>query len=179
MADWHYIGHYGQLGPLTREQIEELIEGGVIARDTYVWRVGMTTWIHAEKVPELATVFRANGMQEPPPMPSASSMTGHQVATPPVPGNPFGRVEPPFPQPTVGQMPSFHITKSDKSRTVGGIIQLLIPGVGRMYMGYWAVGVLQLVLSMCFVGWVWSVIDGIIILTGGVRIDGYGRELNE
>src|SRR5579859_2938673 len=41
VGEWYYIGHYGQLGPLTREQIDELVTGGVISRDTYVWRAGM------------------------------------------------------------------------------------------------------------------------------------------
>jgi TM2 domain-containing membrane protein YozV len=76
--------------------------------------------------------------------------------------------------------PVFGSIKSDKSRTAGGILQIIIPGVGRMYLGYSAIGVLQLLLSFCAgVGWLWSVIDGIIILAGGVKMDGYGRYLTD
>ena len=60
MADWYYIGHYGQLGPLTREQIDELIDGGVIARDTFVWSTGMAEWQPADRISEkkVARLFR-------------------------------------------------------------------------------------------------------------------------
>ncbi len=67
---------------------------------------------------------------------------------------------------------------SDKSRLLGGILQLIIPGIGRMYLGYSAIGVLQFFLGICTgVLWLWSIIDGILILTGNLRIDGYGRRL--
>jgi hypothetical protein len=48
-----------------------------------------------------------------------------------------------------------------------------------MYLGYAAIGVLQLVLFACTgVGIVWAWVDGIIILSGGVKFDGLGRPLN-
>lgn len=73
------------------------------------------------------------------------------------------------------------LPKSDRSRVLAGVLQLIIPGTGRMYLGYAAQGVLQLFLTPfgCGVGWLWSVIDGLIILTGGVKLDGYGRRLND
>lgn len=73
----------------------------------------------------------------------------------------------------------FPSARSDKSRTLGGILQLLVPGVGRIYLGYSATGILQLASSLCGVGILWSWIDGIFILSGGVSIDGYGRHLND
>ncbi|RYG37576.1 TM2 domain-containing protein [bacterium] len=69
--------------------------------------------------------------------------------------------------------------KSDRSRALGGVLQLIIPGAGRIYLGYSAIGVLQLILWPCGVGWIWGFIDGIVILTGGVRMDGYGRHLTD
>jgi len=83
------------------------------------------------------------------------------------------------PTPTSSNYPVFATVRSDKSRTAGGVLQLIIPGVGRMYLGYTAIGVLQLILTPCGVGWLWSIIDGVIILAGGFRMDGYGRQLNE
>src|SRR5687768_11065877 len=82
VADWYYIGHYGQLGPLTLEQMDELVQGGVIGHDTYVWRSGMTDWLHAATVNELSSSFSAGAAfnsPPPPPMPSASSQA--QTAT--------------------------------------------------------------------------------------------------
>ncbi|MGV3615955.1 MAG: GYF domain-containing protein [Fimbriimonas sp.] len=168
-AEWFYIGHYGQLGPLTREQLEELVEGGVVAADTYVWRQNMTDWVPAEKVPELAAIFRRPGMATPPPPPGSPRPN----TAPVVPARPAA------PTPYGVHHPVFSPVQSDKSRTAGGILQLLIPGIGRIYLGYLAIGVLQLVLSLCGVGLVWSWIDGVVILSGGVKLDGYGRQLNE
>jgi len=172
-ADWYYIGHYGQLGPLTREQIDELIEGGVIVRDTYVWRNGMTDWITADRMPDLTASFsRANPYTAPPPPPDPRT---RQAEPPTIPGYGYDRA----PAPASNNYPAFANVRSDKSRTAGGVLQLIIPGIGRMYLGYTAIGVLQLILSPCGVGWLWSLIDGVIILAGGVKMDGYGRQLNE
>lgn len=171
-AEWFYIGHYGQLGPLTREQLEELIEGGVVAADTYVWRAGMTDWIPAEKVPEFSSVFRRSGVAVPPPPPGSP-----RPAPPQAP-----QAQRPSAHPATYQAPLGHIyssVQSDKSKTAGGILQLLVPGIGRIYLGYLAIGVLQLVLTPCGVGLIWSWIDGVVILSGGVKLDGYGRQLNE
>lgn len=171
-AEWFYIGHYGQLGPLTREQLEELVEGGVVAADTYVWRAGMTDWIPAEKVPELSSVFRRSGVAVPPPPPGAS-----RPVPPVAPQNPRPTVHPtPY---VTSHVPIYSPVQSDKSKMAGGILQLLIPGIGRIYLGYLAIGVLQLVLTPCGVGLIWSWIDGVVILSGGVKLDGYGRQLNE
>jgi TM2 domain-containing membrane protein YozV len=81
--------------------------------------------------------------------------------------------------PVSGYQPVFAGIRSDRSRAAAGILQLILPGVGRMYLGYLAYGVLQLLLTImtCGLLWLWSFIDGIIILTGGVKLDGYGRQL--
>ena len=73
------------------------------------------------------------------------------------------------------------MARSDKSRTVAGILQILIPGAGRIYLGYAALGVIQLFLAIftCMLLHVWSIIDGILILSGEVRIDGYGRSMDD
>lgn len=175
-AEWYYIGHYGQLGPLTREQIDELVEGGVIVRDTYVWRAGMTDWVAAESIVELQALFKQGSPYTSPP-PAPSTRTAGPPAPPVVPARRDPNNAMLGIQPT-GLSP-FPLVRSDKSRTLGGVLQILIPGVGRMYLGYPAIGVLQLVMTLCGVGFLWSWIDGIIILSGGVRMDGYGRQLND
>lgn len=177
MADWYYIGHYGQLGPLTRDQIDELIVGGVITRETYVWHPGMPDWLTADRVSELADCFRmSQPFGAPPPPPG-------QRAAPPR----FGEVYAPYgtdygQQPTSTGIygyssPSYLPVASDRSRVAAGILQIVLPGVGRIYLGYAAIGVLQLVLAFCGVGVIWAWIDGILIFAGSPRVDGFGRSL--
>lgn len=177
MADWYYIGNYGQLGPLTREQVDELIDGGVISRETYVWRSGMPQWQVAEYVPELGDAFRrADPYMAPPPPPMSSpTMTATMHSQP---SRPYGSGQW-APAITGGNVLSL---KSDKSRVLAGLLNLLPPGGwGRLYLGYSAYGVLQLVLGLvtCGVLYLWSVIDGIVMLVGGVKYDGYGRALED
>jgi hypothetical protein len=176
VGEWYYIGHYGQLGPLTREQVEELVQGGVIVRETYVWRAGMTDWIRADAAPELQACFRVMQPAGPPPPPISQVSP---VTSPPSYGTDFNPAQNQTLATSHAYYPRVATIKSDRSKTAAGVLQLLIPGAGRMYMGFWAIGVVQLVLSPCFVGWVWSVIDGIVILGGGVKMDGYGRQMQD
>jgi hypothetical protein len=180
--DWYYIGHYGQLGPLTLEQMEELVQGGVVAPDTYVWRTGMADWTHAGGAAELRPFLAASpsySAPPPPPVgisapPTIPSQPGYEVSAPPKLSTPVSS----YPSPYSGN--SFPALRSDRSRVLAGILQLVLPGIGRMYLGYAAYGVLQLVLTFCFlVGYLWSIVDGILILAGTPKLDGYGRVLAE
>lgn len=179
MAEWYYIGHYGQLGPLTREQIEELVDGGVIQRDTYVWKAGMADWLPASRVADLETLFRspsASAMPPPPPAAARAPLIDPLPATSATTAISFQGTEPMVP--AFDRYPLYGGARSDKSRIAAGVLQLVLPGVGRMYLGYSAIGVLQLLLAFCGgIGYIWSIIDGILMLTGAVRMDGYGREL--
>ncbi|MGW0175924.1 TM2 domain-containing protein [Rhodococcus sp. NPDC003322] len=84
---------------------------------------------------------------------------------------------------------------SDKSKVAAGLLQMLLPflsicGVGRLYIGSTAIGLIQLLgmfvalfMSLVLIGipfvigfWLWTFIDGIMILAGNVR-DGQGRKL--
>lgn len=160
MFEWYYVGQYGQLGPLSEEQMLELVDSRVILDETFVWKYGMKDWTRASTVPLFASRFAPAG---PPPVPGtapapvlqsqaagAGWTTGIQAA---------------------------HLV-SPCNRVLGGILQL-IPGVGRMYLGYLAIGLLQFILAFCSCGLfaIWSLIDGVLILTGHVKIDGYGRVL--
>jgi len=174
VADWYYIGHYGQLGPLTRDQIDELVDGGVISRETYVWSTGMAEWLPADRVAELRSIFSVSQpIAAPPPPPTMPRVPNPQAmpVRPAYPGDPYSAMPSPFGSP-------YSQLRSDRNRVLAGVLQLLIPGVGRIYLGYAAHGVLQLLFFPCFgIGLLWSFIDGIIILTGGVKLDGYGRHL--
>ena len=71
---------------------------------------------------------------------------------------------------------------SDKSKLTAGLLQIFLGGfgVGRFYLGYTTIGVLQIVVTIvtCGVGSIWGLIDGIMILIGNVP-DPQGRMLRE
>ena len=66
-----------------------------------------------------------------------------------------------------------------KSRLAGGLLNIFLPGIGRIYLGYVGIGVAQLLLAFIGVGAIWSFIDGIIILVGSVLVDGKGNPLGD
>jgi len=182
--DWYYVGHYGQLGPLTFEQLQELIRDGVVERDTYVWAGGMPSWVHAQALPILAPFF-AETQQSPPPftpgVPQQPTIpSAPQPFSPPAPTSGFMTHQ--FGSAPVVNYNSYMLAEpvSDKSRVVAGILNIILPGVGRMYLGHVAHGVIQLILTPCVgVGAIWALIDGILMLTGAVKYDGYGRRLKD
>ena len=66
---------------------------------------------------------------------------------------------------------------SDKSKVIAGILQLTLGGfgVGRFYLGNVGMGLAQ--LFTCGGLGVWSLIDGILLLTGNNHTDEHGRIL--
>lgn len=72
-----------------------------------------------------------------------------------------------------------------KSKLVAGLLGILVgwAGVHRFYLGYTAIGVAQIIVSLltCFtVGWIWGLIEGILILVGStITTDADGRPLKE
>lgn len=81
-----------------------------------------------------------------------------------------------------GRDPLTGLPLSDKSKVTAGLLQILLGGfgVGRFYLGYTTIGVLQLVVSLvtCGIGAIWPLIDGIMILMGNVP-DTQGRKLRD
>ena len=59
------------------------------------------------------------------------------------------------------------------------IIALLLGGLGihNFYLGYTGKGVAQLLLSCVGVGFIWGLIDGIMIFTGKINTDSEGNPL--
>lgn len=185
------------MGPLSDSQMAELIAGGVIERETYVWRDGMLDWVPAISVTELTVHFvSAPGAAQPPPPPPSSSapkpfgsnlgVVGRVPAGPtgPTPPPGFAGANPNYMPPysgVAGYGPGYAgmvpVQQSDKSKVVAGILNMIIPGVGRMYLGYPVIGVLQLLTTFCAVGIFWAFVDGLLMLTGNVKEDGYGRPL--
>ncbi|BDT95437.1 MULTISPECIES: TM2 domain-containing protein [Nocardia] len=99
----------------------------------------------------------------------------------PYPGVPQG-YNPNDPEAPWGRDP-FGAPLSDKQKLVAGLLQIFLGsfGVGRFYLGYTGLGIAQLVVSVltCFtVGWIWGIVDGILMLTGKVP-DSNGRPLRD
>ncbi|MCB9858490.1 MAG: TM2 domain-containing protein [Phycisphaerales bacterium] len=69
---------------------------------------------------------------------------------------------------------------SHRSKVVAGVLGLLLGGLGihRFYLGYTGIGLIQLLLSCTGISWIWGLVEGIIILTGGMQ-DVDGRDLRD
>jgi uncharacterized RDD family membrane protein YckC len=55
--NWHYAKGTKQSGPITLEEILGLIASGHLSPSNKVWREGMSDWVEAKSVPELASGF--------------------------------------------------------------------------------------------------------------------------
>ncbi|MBN8691513.1 MAG: DUF4339 domain-containing protein [Armatimonadetes bacterium] len=173
--DWFYIGQFGQLGPLSEEQMIELIRDEVVKPETYVWKAGMADWVRAQSIPQFVGTFPSGSGHVPPPQPLI------QQPTPaPSPTIPSWTQTPQPPQPMMHHVPHALVPYSDKSRIAAGVLNLFLPGVGRMYLGFVTVGIIQFLTSFCFgIGALWSIIDGILFLTRQNNTDVRGRVLKD
>ena len=101
---------------------------------------------------------------------------------PPAGGFGYGYGAPP-PGASWGVDPMTGLPLSDKSRVVAGLLSIFLGsfGVGRFYTGHVGFGVGQLAVTFLTcgtLGWVWPVIDGVLMLTGKVT-DAQGRPLRD
>lgn len=72
-------------------------------------------------------------------------------------------------------------TRPVKSRIVAGLLGLILgaAGIHRMYLGFWGLGIAQLVITYITGGFgvVWGFVDGVLIITGHINKDAKGRPL--
>ena len=54
-----------QVGPLSQQDIAQLVKDKKIVNETYMWKPGMDDWDIAEKIPEILRIVALN----PPPIP--------------------------------------------------------------------------------------------------------------
>jgi TM2 domain-containing membrane protein YozV/ribosomal protein L40E len=78
-----------------------------------------------------------------------------------------------------------------KSKLVAGLLGIFVGcfGIHRFYLGYNTIGVIQVLVTVvggiitCGVGWlagwIWGLVEGILILTGSINRDAQGRPLAE
>ncbi|MBY3433334.1 RDD family protein [Rhizobium laguerreae] len=67
MTVWYYAVGQEQKGPVREDELRDLIRGGQVKKETFVWREGMDTWQAASERSELAATFSS-----PPPLPAPS-----------------------------------------------------------------------------------------------------------
>ena len=118
-----------------------------------------------EENPYSAGAGDNSGQTPPPPPPPGFGA----APTPPPPGPGGPGYAAPQPGAPFGIDPISGLPYSDKTKLIAGLLQILIPiGIGRMYMGHVSIGVAQLVVTIltCGLGYIWSLIDGILILVG-------------
>lgn len=60
-----------QSGPFGWQQLQQMVQGGQITKDTHVWKQGMANWELAGNVQELSSLFGAVPPPPPPPPPPA------------------------------------------------------------------------------------------------------------
>jgi len=63
-SEYHLFINGQKIGPHNLQQIEQWIQNGLVTRDIFVWKPGMTGWEEAGKVPEFSNLFTS-----PPPNP--------------------------------------------------------------------------------------------------------------
>lgn len=69
-----------------------------------------------------------------------------------------------------------------KSKLAAGLLGIFLGGLGvhNFYLGYTGKGIAQIFLSFCFgIGYIWGLIEGIMILAGSINKDAKGVPLKE
>lgn len=74
-----------------------------------------------------------------------------------------------------------------KSKIAAGLLGIFLGALGihNFYLGYTGKAVAQLLITVLtcgifsFVSAIWGLIEGILILTGSINVDGYGVELKD
>lgn len=131
----------------------------------------------------------AGGQPSPTSYESPTPMPYPAAGSPPPPrpsgyGPPSGGYSPP----TAAYAPYGYVAIDPfaKSRTVAGILGILLGGLGlhRFYLGYVGIGVLQIVVTFLTFGTgaIWGLVEGILYLTqrtGQFSVDATGRPLRE
>lgn len=104
---------------------------------------------------------------------------------PPYQQAPYQQPQQPYQQPY--QQPPFQGGYDQKSKVAAGILGILLGSLGihNFYLGYTGKGVAQLLITLCTCGigaaatGIWGLVEGIMILTGSISVDGKGVPLKD
>jgi len=152
---WLSIGDGKTYGPYTVAELLRYRGDGRLPAAAQVCPEGQAEWRSAETVLELGGPGSTPPIAPPPPAPGAG---------PPAAPDPLA-----------------------KSKVAAGVLGILLGALGihNFYLGYTLKGLVQLGISVLTCGWlapvaaVWGLIEGILILTGSIRVDGSGRPLRD
>lgn len=62
---WYYAQNGQQVGPVSPEELKNLLSSQALVRDTPVWREGMAQWLPANQIPELVQGLPAGMLSQP------------------------------------------------------------------------------------------------------------------
>jgi hypothetical protein len=149
---YYVIGANGsQYGPIDEATVKTWIAEGRLGPVSLSFKTGEAGWVPLSTRDELKELFAAA----------------------PAPGTPGAPGAPPAPVPVGPETPKDWLTALLLSIFLG------LLAVDRFYLGYTGLGVLKLVISVftCGIaGWVWWIIDIILIANGSLR-DAQGRPM--
>ena len=84
-------------------------------------------------------------------------------------------------QQNVGAQPGAPVNPEAKSKMAAGLLGIFLGawGIHNFYLGNTSRGVIQIVVTIvtCGIGGIWGLIEGILILTGSINVDGQGNPL--
>lgn len=139
------------------------------------------------------------GVPVPPPYPTQQPYNGQQAAPQaqnPAPQQPFGAPpqapQPPYPygapqQPYAAPAPMVVDPNMQKSKMAAGLLGIFLGsfGVHNFYLGYTGKAVAQLLITVLtcgfgsFVSGIWGLVEGIMILSGNINVDGKNIPLKD
>jgi TM2 domain-containing membrane protein YozV len=143
-------------GPYSGHEIKSMIDSGRLTDSDYLCPEGGSAWTLAKNEPLLGSLFRAKAQAAPPPITTVSANGGTVV-----------QVTNNIPTPNLAQAALLlNGEAAAKSPGIALLLSLLICGVGQMYNGQVAKGVLMLLGSLLawlillgWVIWIWSMVD--------------------
>ena len=149
---WLSVGDGKTYGPYTVEELIQHRREGRLGVAAQLCPEGGSTWIPATSVLEFGAVTGAPPTLPPPPLPYAPNMDPRA-----------------------------------KSKVAAGVLGILLGALGihNFYLGYTGKAVAQLLITVLTCGWgsifsgIWGLIEGILILTGSIAVDGNGVPLRD
>ncbi|MCE7972734.1 MAG: DUF4339 domain-containing protein [Leptolyngbya sp. PLA1] len=154
MSQWFATpdGH-SRVGPLTDEQVAEMISKRQLGPSSLVWKEGMASWTPVQQVPELGAALAAAAAPAPPPLtappalsavspPPAVGGTGPAAQAPPAAGSAFSQPYAPMPATSGDMAPAPTKGKSVVGWVIGGVavalccliavpLAILMPALGK------------------------------------------------
>ncbi|MDP2877579.1 MAG: DUF4339 domain-containing protein [Holophaga sp.] len=81
-SQWNYVQNGQSLGPVPEEHLKAMLASGALKWDDLVWRDGMSGWLAAKQIPELAAVPAPIASPRPEPVAPAPYAAANPYAAP-------------------------------------------------------------------------------------------------